>query len=275
MSTIGEIVSGDCFFPGDIVKFPHSRISRTTNMNTSETEYQKECFSRTLLALGDKAFAALSNARAAVFGVGGVGGWCAEALVRTGIGHIEIVDCDEIVPSNANRQVIATSETVGEPKVEALSRRLAAINPNADIRAVKARYCTETAGNFDLASFDYVIDAIDSVRDKALLVRSALDAQRPVLFSSMGAALRFDPTRVRATPFDKVSGDGLARALRKALRESGGLPAKKFTCVWSDEPPAENSADGIARGSLVQVTAVFGCTLAGLVVNDLRGKLDG
>ena len=244
-------------------------------MNTKETEYQKECFSRTLLAIGDKAFAALSNARAAVFGVGGVGGWCAEALARTGIGHIEIVDCDDIVPSNANRQVIATSETVGEPKVEALSRRLKSINPKVDIHAVKARYSAETAESFNLASFDYVIDAIDSVRDKAHLVRATLAAQGPVLFSSMGAALRFDPTRVRATSFDNVSGDGLARALRKALRESGGIPAKKFTCVWSDEPPAENAAEGIARGSLVQVTAVFGCVLASLVVNDLCGKLNG
>ena len=241
-------------------------------MNNTETEYQRDCFSRSLLALGKKTFAALSCARAAVFGVGGVGGWCAEALARTGIGHVTIVDCDDIVPSNANRQVIATSETVGEPKVEALSRRLSAINPHACINAVKARYCAETADGFDIASFDYVIDAIDSVRDKAHLVRTTLAAQRPVLFSSMGAALRFDPARVRATPFDKVSGDGLARALRKALRDSGGIPAKKFTCVWSDEPPAENAEDGIARGSLVQVTAVFGCVLAGLVVNDIRGK---
>lgn len=236
----------------------------------NETEYQTECFSRSRLALGDKALSALSRTRVIVFGVGGVGGWCAEALVRTGLGHITIVDCDNIVPSNVNRQVIATSRTIGESKVAAFARRLSEINPSADILPVQARYCAESADEFNLSSFDYVIDAIDSVKDKAHLVRYALAAQRPILFSSMGAALRFDPSRVRATPFGKVSGDGLARALRAALRKSGGIPLNDFTCVWSDEPPAENAAEGAARGSIIQVTAVFGCFLAGLVVNDLR-----
>ena len=229
----------------------------------------EESHSRTRLAVGDEAFAAICRAKVAVFGLGGVGGWCAEALARTGVGGITVVDCDDIAPSNVNRQTIATCETIGRPKAEALAQRLASINPSADIRPFNARYCAETAGDFDLSSFDYVIDAIDSVRDKALLVRSALAAENTRLFSSMGAALRFDPLRIRTSPFDKVSGDGLAKALRAALRKSGGIPAKGFTCVWSDEPPAKNAAEGLARGSLVQVTAVFGFVLASIVVNDI------
>ena len=226
--------------------------------------------SRAVAAAGRDAIELLRRARIAVFGVGGVGGWCAETLVRTGAGDVTIVDPDKVCKSNVNRQAVATMPAVGSPKVEVFAERLAAINPSAAIRPVRERYCADTASSFDFADFDYVIDAIDSLEDKALLVRSALASPGTVLFSSMGAALRLDPLRVRISSFRKVQGDALARALRGRLKRSGGIPERDFDCVWSDERPVP--AEGGVRGSLMQVVAVFGCALASLVVGDLRRK---
>jgi tRNA A37 threonylcarbamoyladenosine dehydratase len=232
-----------------------------------------EFTSRAAALAGAETVSALGRAKIAVFGVGGVGGWCAETLVRSGAGDVTIVDPDEVRPSNINRQTVATSLTVGMAKVDAFAKRLAEINPRARLRPVAARYCAETACSFDLGSFDYVIDAIDSVEDKALLVRSALASEKTTLFSSMGAALRFDPLRLRISPFGKVQGDALARALRHRLKKTGGVPERDFECVWSDEPPA--ACAGAERGSLMQVVAPFGCALASLVVNDLRRRAGG
>lgn len=217
--------------------------------------------SRTLL--GDDALSSLSRARVAVFGLGGVGGWCAEALVRTGVRRILLVDADVVAPSNVNRQIMATPATVGQRKSDALASRLEEIAPDAGIDARAVFYDETTAPSFDLGSYDYVIDAIDSVRSKALLVRSALAHPGVTLLSSMGAAKRLDPSRVKAVEFSKIQGDGLARALRTALKKSGGIPERKFTCVCSDEPPL---CDGL--GSVVTVTAAFGLLLASLVVRD-------
>lgn len=217
--------------------------------------------SRTLL--GDDALSSLSRARVAVFGLGGVGGWCAEALVRTGVRRILLVDADVVAPSNVNRQIMATPATVGQRKSDALAARLAEIAPDAEIESRAVFYDEATAPSFDLGSYDYVIDAIDSVRSKALLIRSALAYPGATLFSSMGAAKRLDPSRVKAVEFSKIQGDGLARAVRAALKKTGGIPARKFTCVCSDEPPL---CDGL--GSVVTVTAAFGLALASLVVRD-------
>ena len=144
-----------------------------------------------------------------------------------------------------------------------LAARLAEIAPDAEIESRAVFYDDTTAPSFDLGSYDYVIDAIDSVRSKALLIRSALACPGATLFSSMGAARRIDPSRARAVEFSKVQGDGLARAVRAALKKTGGVPARKFTCVCSDEPPV---CDGL--GSVVTVTAAFGLALASLVVRD-------
>lgn len=217
--------------------------------------------SRTLL--GEDALSSLSRVRVAVFGLGGVGGWCAEALVRTGVRRILLVDADVVAPSNVNRQIMATPATVGWRKADALAARLAEIAPDAEIESRAVFYDDTTAPSFDLGSYDYVIDAIDSVRSKALLIQSALAYPGATLFSSMGAARRIDPSRVRAVEFSKVQGDGLARAVRAALKKTGGIPARKFTCVCSDEPPV---CDGL--GSVVTVTAAFGLALASLVVRD-------
>ena len=228
-------------------------------------------FSRTELLLGAEAVDALARLRVAVFGVGGVGGWCAESLVRSGVGHLTVVDSDRVCASNVNRQVMATSRTVGQMKVEALRERLLDINPAAEIRTEARVYSPETSGTFGLGDFDYVVDAIDSVAAKAHLVNAVTRLARPVLVSSMGAARRTDPFRIRQSEFWKVRGDGLARALRARFRKTGEFPSKKFTCVWSDEPPP-SSGGGEALGSAVHVTAMFGFALAGLVLQGASGR---
>ena len=202
----------------------------------------------------------LAAARALVVGVGGVGSWCAEALVRTGVGRVTLMDDDAVAPSNVNRQCPATSRTVGRPKVEAMAERLREINPACEIEARSVRYPSEHSDDRSLGRFSVVIDAIDSVPCKAELILDAFAARVPVI-SSMGAALRTDPTRVRISRFAKVEGDGLARALRQRFKRIGRFPGD-FTCVWSAEPPREEGAADGVRGSLMTVTATFGMCLA-------------
>jgi len=237
-----------------------------------------EYLNRARLLLGDAAMERLSAVRVILFGVGGVGSWCAEALVRTGVEHLTIVDSDCVAASNVNRQLPATSLTVGRPKVEVLRERLLEINPEAEITALQKMFCTETADDFALGDYDFVMDAIDSLRDKALLINRTC-ATPAVLLSSMGAAQKLDPTRIRTAEFRKVTGDPLARALRNRFKREGNFPQKKFICVFSDErvPHAGTAADDEpllfgkrqANGSLVHITAVFGMTLAGLVVQTI------
>ncbi len=226
-------------------------------------------FDRLGVLMGAEAVNAFARLRVAVFGVGGVGGWCAESLVRSGVGHLMVVDSDRVCASNVNRQVMATSRTIGQMKVEALRARLLDINPNAEVSAVASVYSAETADSFDLGGFDYVIDAIDSMRAKAHLINAVTRLERPTLVSSLGAARKTDPFRIRKSEFWKVQGDGLARALRRRFRQLGEFPAKKFTCVWSDELPAPLGTAG-ALGSVVHVTAMFGFALAGLVLREVR-----
>jgi len=239
-----------------------------------ETVSDGTFFDRLGLLMGAEAVDAFKRLRVAVFGVGGVGGWCAESLVRSGVGHLTIVDSDRVCASNVNRQVMATSRTVGRMKVEALRERLLEINPAVEIAAEARVYSAETAATFDLGDFDYVVDAIDSVAAKAHLINAVTSQDRPVLVSSMGAARKTDPFRIRKSEFWKVRGDGLARALRARFRKTGEFPAKKFTCVWSDELPAPLGEGGVL-GSAVHVTAMFGFALAGLVLQDVtaRGKV--
>ena len=230
----------------------------------------EDLFKRTELLLGAEAMDALARTRVIVFGVGGVGGWCAEALARSGVGHLTLVDSDCVAVSNVNRQLMATTKTVGQPKTEALCARLLEINPAADVTVRTERYTPETADTFDLAQYDYVIDAIDSVDCKAHLIRHALSIPSVTLFASMGAACKFDPLRIRTSEFWKVEGDGLARALRNRFRREQSFPARKFICVWSDERMenrgAATAADGRANGTVMHVTATFGLALASLVL---------
>lgn len=213
--------------------------------------------------------AKLAEAKVIVFGVGGVGSWCAESLVRTGLRYLTIVDSDAVEESNLNRQLMATSSTVGLPKVAALKARLVDINPEAVIEAIEKRYNAETAAEFDLSKYDFVIDAIDSVDSKALLITEALKVPSVTLFSSMGAALKLDSLRVKVAEFKRIEGDGLARALRGRFKKSGTQPTRKFLCVYSDEPPVGDRTG--VKGSLAHVTGAFGFALTGLVLRSIQG----
>lgn len=216
----------------------------------------------------------MARTRVILFGTGGVGSWCAEALARSGIGHITMVDPDCVAPSNINRQLPATHSTLGLPKVEVLRARLADINPDAEIVALQTRYTPETAGDFAIETYDFAIDAIDSMTDKADLILRCTNpstAPRTAFYSSMGAARKLHPDKIRTTEFWKVEGCPLARALRTAFRRSGRYPARKFQCVYSPER-LEHRAGGPrgVNGTFAHTTAIFGLTLAGLVVMKLR-----
>ena len=243
-----------------------------------------EIFKRNRLLLGDEAMNTLVAKRVILFGVGGVGSWCAESLIRSGIIHLTIVDSDRVCASNINRQLMATTLTVGQVKVDALKERLLSINPQADITTIEKVFNEESADTFDLDSYDYIIDAIDSLKDKALLILLATKSKAK-FFSSMGAALKIDPTRIRVTEFWKVEGDPLARMLHKRFRQNDQYPKRKFQCVYSDEllqnkgPQPQQKEEtlsqinkGQTNGSLAHITAIFGCTLAGLVLQDAVEK---
>ena len=179
---------------------------------------EQEMQRRTQLLLGKDNLEKLQSARVLLFGVGGVGSWCAEGLVRSGIRNITIVDSDQVCASNCNRQLMATSRTIGEVKVDALRQRLLEINPDANITAYQKVYNAETAEEFHMEEYDFIIDAIDSLKDKADLILRATALPNHITFvSSMGAALRRDPFMIRKAEFFKVKGDPLARALRKKL----------------------------------------------------------
>lgn len=252
------------------------------------TYTESEIFNRSRLLLGASGMSALAHANVIIFGIGGVGSWAAETLVRTGLKHLTVVDADRVAVSNINRQAPATTLTVGEEKVEAMRRRLLEINPEAEITARCEIYTTETAGQFELEQYDYIIDAIDSLADKALLMLNATQARRPKFYSSMGAALKLDPTRIRVAEFREVKGCRLAAALRRRFKKLGRFPTKKITCVFSDEllpnmgipadmpEPATDTPMTFNKvatnGSLCHITAIFGLTLAGLLLKHLTGQ---
>ena len=236
-------------------------------------------FSRSEALLGAEAMERLRNERVILFGVGGVGSWCAEALIRTGLTHLTIVDGDVVQASNVNRQLPATHETIGRPKVEVLRERLLTINPEAEIVAINAMYKPNDK-SFPLgedlgeAPFNYIIDAIDDVPAKTDLIINATRVRGMKVFSSMGAALRFDPTAVTTGELMTIKGDALAKAVRARMKKLGVKPYKKVKCVYSEENakplPASPEGKEKIKGSLMQVTAVFGCTLASMVIEDIQ-----
>ena len=259
---------------------------------------EQAIFRRTELLLGDELMERLSSKSVIIFGVGGVGSWCAESMVRSGIKHLTIVDSDRVCITNINRQLMATTKTVGQVKVDALKERLLSINPSAEITALQQIFTAETAESFDIGSYDYIIDAIDSLKDKALLILMGTKTKAK-FFSSMGAALKLDPTRIKTAEFWKVQGDPLARALRKRFKRDGQYPKRKFMCVYSDEllenkghnatcgtelcmcPKAKNgpgdpnllnhewcSSKAQINGTLAHITVIFGFMLAGLVIQN-------
>lgn len=215
-------------------------------------------FTRTQQLIGPEGLARLQSARVILFGVGGVGGWCAEALVRSGIQHLTIVDFDVVDRTNINRQVVATSANIGLPKVEEMRKRLLTINPDADIVALNQRFTAETTLIFPLSTFNYIIDAIDSVKDKAELILAATQTDAR-FFSSMGAARKLDAGKIRVSEFRKVEGCPLARALRQRFKQMQRFPERKFTCVWSPEIIADS-------GTMAHIVGSFGMRLAGEVI---------
>ena len=229
---------------------------------------ENEIFDRAELLLGTEKMERLGRLRVILFGVGGVGSWCAEALVRTGVGHITIVDSDVVATSNINRQLPATTLTVGRSKVEVMAERLRSINPDCEITARAERFTASTEAQFPLDGYDVVVDAIDSVADKALLILRATEQRGVRLFSSMGAARKLDPTRVRVAEFWSVKGCPLAAALRSRFKRQGLYPKRKFKCVFSDEVRPNGRPDG-PNGSLMQITATWGMLLAWLVIGDV------
>lgn len=226
-------------------------------------------WTRTIQLVGDEAFARLQQVRVILFGVGGVGGWCAETLVRTGIRHLTIVDFDTIADSNINRQIVATAANTGCSKVEEMRKRLLAINPQADIVAINRRLTAENAhewftNNNTTQPYDYIIDAIDSVEDKAHLIYRATQTSA-VLFSSMGAGRKTDTEQIRISEFRKVEGCPLARALRTKMKKNNLLPEHKFLCVWSPEISSES-------GTIAPIVGIFGMKIANLLIRDIIQK---
>jgi tRNA A37 threonylcarbamoyladenosine dehydratase len=264
---------------------------------------------RTELLLGSEGLDRLASARVILFGVGGVGSWCAEALVRSGLGHLTLVDSDLICITNVNRQLQATAGNVGQVKVHALRDRLLEIRPDADVAAIQQPWDLETRDGFDLGSFDYVLDAIDSLNNKVELLRAAHAAGVKV-YSAMGASAKLDPTRIQVASVWDTDGCRLARQVRRRLRRRGF--DGDFLCVFSDEPARDAQQTGpddgcgtstcfcpgravappsgagggehlsVTRewcstkarinGSLVHMTATFGMVLAGLVIQDVAGQ---
>lgn len=263
---------------------------------------EKGIFKRAELLVGSNIMNDIASKRVIVFGVGGVGSWCAECLVRSGIRSITIVDSDRVCITNVNRQLMATMKTVGRVKVEALKERLLEINPNCDVKALQKIYTDENADDFELDKYDYIIDAIDSLKDKVSLIMRACQTNA-VFYSSMGAALKMDPTKIKVAEFWKVRGCPLGAALRKRMKRMKLKPAHKFLCVYSEEllenrgqnktcgtsacmcPKAKQgpgdpslvnhewcSSKAQINGTMAHITAIFGFTIAGLLLNDIYQK---
>ena len=244
-------------------------------------------FQRLALIAGEDVVEKLGRTSVLVFGLGGVGSWCAEALVRSGVGTIGIVDYDTVCESNVNRQVQATSRTLGRNKAEALKERLLEINPRCEVTAWVQVFSRESAGGFGIEQANYVIDAIDTLPHKLDLIEAAC-AAGVTLFSSMGMAHKLDPTRIKTGDIWDTRGCPLARLVRSGLRKRGF--SGSFTAVYSDEPPMCHSgrlprskelaadtgaaqAPGLSHktiiGSAVTVTAAAGMALASLVIRSV------
>lgn len=244
-------------------------------------------FSRTELIFGKEAMEKLASSRVAVFGIGGVGGFTVEALVRSGVGAVDLIDDDKVCLTNINRQIYATRKTIGKYKVDVAAERIAEINPEAQVHTYKTFYMPETADQFNFTDYDYIVDAIDTVTGKIALVMNANAADTPII-SSMGAGNKVDPTAFEVTDIYKTSVCPLAKVMRYELKRKG---IKKLKVVYSKEQPITPIDDmaiscrtncicppGTARkctqrrqvpGSNAFVPSVVGLIIAGEVIKDL------
>lgn len=234
-------------------------------------------FARTELLLGAEAMEKLATSRVAVFGLGGVGGYVCEALVRSGIGAFDLIDNDTVSLSNINRQIIATQETIGRNKTEVMRERMLSINPEADIRVHQKFFLPENSHEFPFPEYDYVVDAVDTVTAKLEIIMTARREGVPVI-SAMGAGNKLDPTQFKVADIYKTAGCPLARIMRKELRKRG---VDGLKVVYSEEKPVETAIRGIpdpdhpgrrdVPGSIAFVPSVCGLIIAGEVIKDLAG----
>ena len=232
-------------------------------------------YSRTELIFGKAAMEKLRSSRVAVFGIGGVGGYTVEALARSGVGTLDIIDSDVVCITNINRQIYATTKTVGKYKADVAAERIADIDPGIKVNAYKVFYGPDTACEFDFSQYDYVVDAIDTVTGKIALVMQAQAAGTPII-SSMGAGNKVDPTAFEVTDIYKTSVCPLARVMRCELRRRG---VKKLKVVYSKEQPIKpvgnTDQNSTSRkeipGSTAFVPSVVGLIIAGEVVKDIIG----
>ena len=228
-------------------------------------------FSRTELLLGEEGVKRLNGAHVAVFGIGGVGGHVAEALVRSGVGTLTLVDSDSVELTNLNRQIIATHKTLGMPKVDAAEERFKDINPDVNIIKKQLFFLPETEGEFDFCDYDYVVDAVDTVAAKLALAEKAEAAGVPII-SAMGAGNKLDASAFKVADINKTSVCPLAKVMRRELRKRG---IKKLKCVYSEEAPItpqiseEETNKRQVAGSTAFAPAVMGLIIAGEVVKDL------
>ncbi len=306
-------------------KIQYMRQKNVNVNNKAMRTIEKAILNRTTLLVGDSAMERITATRVIIFGVGGVGSWCAESLVRSGIRRMTIVDSDRVCITNVNRQAMATTKTVGRVKVDALKERLLEINPAAEITAIQEIFSADTADSFHLEEYDYIVDAIDSLKDKLELIlratarrndefrisnfeenatsNSKFIIHNSKFYSSMGAALKMDPTQVHVSEFWQVDGCPLAAVLRRRMRKQKRFPGRKFQCVWSPEVlpnlgqartcgtsacmcPKDGKGEGRAdladhewctakaqiNGTTAHITAIYGFTLAGLIIQDLYGQ---
>ncbi len=222
-------------------------------------------FSRTELLIGKEGIDCLKNARVAVFGVGGVGGYAVEALARSGVGSIDLIDHDTISITNINRQIIATEDTIGRQKVEVMRERILSINPEIKVYMHPCFYLPETAGEFDFSRYTYVVDAVDTVTAKLDIIMQAQKAGVPVI-SAMGAGNKLDPTQFTVADIYKTTMCPLARVMRRELKKRN---VKKLKVVYSPEKARKSQAE--VPGSVAFVPSVAGLILAGEVIRDLTG----
>ena len=238
-------------------------------------------YSRTEFLLGKAAMDKLKNAKVAVFGLGGVGGYVVEALARSGIGALDLVDHDTISQTNINRQILATADTVGMDKVSAAVSRVKAINPEIRVNGRKTFYLPETAGEFDFTEYDYVVDAIDTVTGKMMLIQAAEAAGVPII-SSMGTGNKLDPTAFRVGDISETTVCPLARIIRKECKKRG---IRRLKVVYSTEDPIKTTLPpddpawaelpegrNALPGSVCFVPAVAGMIIAGEVIKDITKK---
>jgi tRNA threonylcarbamoyladenosine dehydratase len=256
-------------------------------------------FLRSELLLGEQTVGTLHDTKVIIFGIGGVGSWCAESLIRTGITDLTMVDCDRVCITNINRQLMATSQNIGQVKTDVLKQRLLDINPEANITAIQKKYSEANSHEFDLSRYGVIIDAIDSMSSKIHLMVEASKTQA-LFVSSMGAALKIDPTKVRTDLFWNIHSCPLARRIRKRVRREGKTIGN-FPVVYSEEQGENKGHEAICtsdkcfcsktdeckpdpelsikktviNGSLAHITGIFGLTIAGLVVQHIYNNTHG